>query len=789
MPSFSIRNLPAWFCGLGLFALTFLVYWPALSGGFLWNENDLLGGSPVIRSTNGLKTIWFTAAAPDYFPLTTTSFWLEWRLWGNNSAPYHLANVTLHALSAILLWRVLLRLRISGARLAALLFAIHPVNVESVAWIGERKNVLSLFFYLLATLFFLRGSLTDGQSSESPQPINKKRLFYSLSIMMFLLSLLSKNFGIMLPFALLLCLWWVNGRITRKDILRITPFFVVALLFGIVALTLQSRVIGDSGVVSPGILSRVANVGIAIWFYFLKALLPVHLSFVYGSWKIHALLGFLPLLALIAALFFFWSFRATWGRAALFAAAYFGITLFPVLGFFDFSSQSISPVADRWQYFALIGLMPLIAVGLQKLKQGTTLIDLFPQRLLKIALMIAIACAGWHQCSFYKNSTTLWRETFKRNPESWLVLNRYGLILEQEGKAIQSLELYKKSLELQPKQVEARNALASLLLGAGKTQDATDHLQMALKLDPASAVTHYNIGNTLGQQGKQAEAIAEYNEALLLNPDYADAHNNLACHLAMTGKLDEASKHLRRAVELRPDYPDALSNLGSLLLDLKKTDEAISFLEKAVKLNSNHADAQFNLANALSMKGKNEMAIEHYAAALRLNPMLTMAHYRLANLIMHAGKREEAITHYNAALEQNPDLAEVHYQLGVALNQTGKASDAGKHWQKALELKPNWLEPLNNLAWLYATDKNPLNRDGDEAVKLAKRAAELTQFKDAGVLDTLAASYAQKREFDKAIATAQQAIGIAEGQQATNLLNQITSHLKFYQGREPYREK
>ena len=300
-----------------------LAYWPVFRAGFVWDDDKFLTENPLIRASDGLRRFWFTAEPPDYFPLTSSMLWFEWRLWGPHAFGYHVVNVLLHAASAVLLWRALLRLKVPGAWLAGLLFAVHPVAVESVAWITERKNTLPMVFYLASILAFLR--FEDGCSHhddsfhhDDTTSTTHGTPLYLLSLVLFLLALLAKTSVVMLPAVLLLCAWWRRGKVAARDLLRTVPFFALALALGLVTVWFQyhSDIAGEV-VRTDSLAARAAGAGWAIWFYLYKALLPVNLCFCYPRWTTSASLpAFVPGLLFLAMLLLFAAFRRILGPAA-----------------------------------------------------------------------------------------------------------------------------------------------------------------------------------------------------------------------------------------------------------------------------------------------------------------------------------------------------------------------------------------------------------------------------------------------------------------------------------------
>ena len=563
------------------------VYWPAIHSGFIWDDNALLTGNALVQVPDGLRYIWFSTLPVDYFPLTLSSFWAEWRVWGSNPTGYHLVNVLLHAGSAVLLWRVLANLRIPGGYFAALLFLVHPVNVESVAWIAERKNTLALMFCLLSLLLYLRFDSLANQPTTPRSTLHAPRFCYFLSLLAFLLSLLSKTAGVMLPFVLLSIAWWQRHRepgvtaqqsghaprpplpTPRSTLYALRspfPFFALSLVFGLVTVWFQyHRAIGAEVIHHRDGLERLAGAGSAVWFYLGKALWPVRLMFVYPEWRINPgdWLAWVPDVALAGVFLVLWFCRKAWGRAGLLVLGTYVAMLFPVLGFFRIYFQKYTFVADHWQYFAL----PALLAGL------AALLDRPPwqsgRRALLVALIGACVLLTWRQQRLYKDEETLWVETLKQNPACWMALNNLGGLLVARGQPGEAADLYRRSIEAHPSQVEAYNNLGLLFFGLGRNDEAMAQFRRALAVNPDLAMTRLNIGNVLVRRGQAQEAFVEFQTAARLQPDLAEAHNNLGCLLSGAGRQAEAADQFREALKWKPEYADARNNLGQVLAQLQ----------------------------------------------------------------------------------------------------------------------------------------------------------------------------------------------------------------------------
>ncbi|MCF8082919.1 MAG: tetratricopeptide repeat protein [Deltaproteobacteria bacterium] len=529
-----------------------IIYIPAINGDFIWDDDAFLTENPLIKAPDGLSRFWFSTEAPDYFPLTSTTLWLEWRLWGENATGYHVVNVLLHILNTLLIWAVLRRLKIPGAWLAALIFGIHPVNVESVAWITERKNLLPMVFFLTSILSYLTfDKHTNGW-------------FYFLSLAAFLLALLSKTSVIMLPFVLLGCIWWQRGRIAVKDLLRSVPFFGLSLIMGAVTLWFQyHNAIASTIVREDGFLSRLAMAGRAIWFYLYKAVFPFNLSFVYPRWEMGetSAIHFLPLICLAGLMGLFYYYRYTWGKPFLLGAGYFMVTLFPVLGFFNIYFMKYSLVADHWQYTSIIGIIALI-VGLIAHKYKSWVKGYRGVAVGVAAVLICLfSVLSWKRAETFAHSESLWNDTLHKNPNCWMAYNILGGAFAQKGEWKRAMQYFGKALEIKPDYPKAHSNLANVLYDQGYVSQSFRHFEEALRIDPDAVEVHYNYGTALAEQGRVKEAVDHYLKAIRLKPDLLQAHYNLGILYAQQKKFKKAIRQLEQVLRIDPGHMPARQNL------------------------------------------------------------------------------------------------------------------------------------------------------------------------------------------------------------------------------------
>ncbi len=710
----SSRHWP-WFSGLLLVTATFLAYLPALRGSFVGDDDTWTTQmSGRLQNLSGLRTMWFhLTALQQYYPLSGTTFWLDYQLWKFWTPPYHLENVLLHALAALLFWRLLLRLQLPGAWLAAALFALHPVMVESAAWITERKNVLSLALYLAAFLAYERFAPwgTDDQRlgtrtatiAPVPDPARHPRhsaLFYGLAFGLFLGALLAKTTAFSLPAAILLIGWWKRGQIRwRADVLPTLPFFALAL--GLCTLTawLEKNHVGAQGpdfaLTFP---QRCLVAGRAFWFYLGKLFWPVQLCFVYPRWQPNPGVWWQWLYPVTAmgTMLGLWLARARLGRGPITALFFFVGTLFPVLGFMNAYFMRYSFVCDHWVYLPSLGPLALAAA------LGSGAAEQLRRRWLiyGVAVMVlaGLGTLTWRQCGMYANVETLWRTTITRNPDCWLAHNNLGTaLLNKQGNLDEPIQHFERALQLKPDYPEAHVNLGVAQAKQGKLKEATQHFERALQLEPDYPETHVDLGVVQAAQGRLDEAIQHYERALQLDPDYTEAHNNLGIALADRGKLDEAVQQYERVLQLKPDYAEAHNNLGIALADQGKSNEAIQHFERALQLKPDYVEAHYNLGIALADQGELDEAIQHYRRALQLKPDYADALNNLGFALAKQGRWDEAIQHYERALQLKPDYADALNNLGFALAKQGRWDEAIQHYERTLQLRPDYAEAHCNL--------------------------------------------------------------------------------------------
>jgi len=583
-----------------LLAITLVAYIPAMRAGFIWDDDIYVENNQTLRSLDGLRQIWFEPkATPQYYPMVHTSYWLEYRLWDLNPAGYHTVNILLHSINAVLLFRLLSLLGIPGAFLAAAVFAIHPVHVESVAWITERKNTLSTLFYFLSALTYLRFA-TPGEKSLPPA---KSVSLYLASFALFVCALLSKTVTCTLPAAILLILWWKKKNITAKDVFRLIPFFLVGLALGVTTAWLEKYRVGAAGEDwQLSLMQRCLLAGRVICFYAFKLIWPAKLSFVYPRWQLDTSLWWQYLFpaAVLTTIAAFWRFQRRIGTGPLVAVLFFAGTLTPALGFFDVYPMRFSFVADHFQYLASIGLIALAAAVLTNAAKRLNQTAPINTRVFMYAAVLLLGVLSFKQCIIYADSRTLWQDTLKKNPNAWIAWTNLGLQLTTQGKHEQSVNYYRKALEIKPDEIVSLNDMAMALHLLGRSDEAIACFQKALLIEPDYADAHNNFGYTLESQGNLDEAMKHYRRALEISPNNPGIHSNLANALAGRGDRDQAMVHYRRALELKPDSIRTCYNMAAALQSDGNLPEAVDYYRRAFQLDPDHFKTLDMLARILS---------------------------------------------------------------------------------------------------------------------------------------------------------------------------------------------
>jgi tetratricopeptide (TPR) repeat protein len=658
-PAARLRD--GWIPALALLALVIAAYQGVRGAGFIWDDEMHVTQNPVIVGPLGLKEIW-TSPAARYFPLTLTTFWAEHALWGLDPRGYHAVNVLLHGVCAVLLWRVLRRLAVPGAWLGAALWALHPVQAETVAWVTELKNTQSGVFFLLAALVFLKS--LDAGTGERPGP----SWSYALTLVFGAMAMASKSSTVILPIVLGLGAWWREGRWRWRVALSLAPLLVMAALSGALSLWTQHLEGANEGAWSRSWGERIAVSGHVIWFYLGKLVWPHPLIFIYPRWTVAAgqAAAYGPIAAAVGLGIALWWGRLGWAKPFFFAYAFFVAALLPVLGLLDQFFWRYSFVGDHFQYLASMGPLALAAAGI------ATGLAASPRALRGLgwagcgAVLLILGVLTARQCPKFRSSEALWRDTLDRNPSAWMAHNNLGAELLRRGRIAEAVDQLRASAELEPTNASAQSNLGDALFQMGRFDEAIARDREALRLDPRNVVTQANLGAALLQAGRLQDAEAVLRKALLADPDYAAARMSLGTVYLQGGREADAIRELTRALASDARNESALTNLGVALARTGRLEEARDAFERALTVNPRFFSAQANLGNAWMQLGRTREAIEAYEKAAQLDPGSAAVHWAIATACLKARRYDQAIAHCLQALALNPRYPEAEATLAEA---------------------------------------------------------------------------------------------------------------------------
>ena len=785
--------------GLALATLVVVSYLPAmLWGGFVWDDVLITEGEPV-RSASGLWQIWFSPGdlgqEGHYWPLVYSTFWLEHKLWGFAPTGYHVVNVLLHLANTLLLWHLMRRLTVPGAWMIAAVFAVHPLHVESVAWVIERKDVLSGLLYLTAVLAWLR--FVEEPRSER----------YALALVLFTMGMLAKSIVVTLPVALLIYHWWKQGQVNGRDVLRLVPFFAAGLVITLADLAFnRSKGVGGY---DYSIVERALIAAQALWFYAGKLLWPADLAVIYPRWDVDAgdPLAWTYLVAAVATTAALWLFRSRIGRGPLAGSLFFAVTLSPVLGFVDYSYMQFSFVADRYQYLGGIGVLAVIigavarsvrrhagdelagtpsGVPLQtRPRSGGTSPDRWGFTVMvpvvTVIILTALGTLTWRQAGIYRDEITFFNYVISHNPQALRAHLNLGNALSKQGRLEDAAAAFRVDVAQNANNADALANLAGTLIKLNRLDEAEPHLRRALEIDPRHATATQNLAALFRKEERHEEALEQFAAVLEIDPDNAQVHVGMGRTLSDMQRYDEAAEHYQSALQITPRSREVLEALGVLHFERRHFAEALPLFQTMVEIDPDNATAHSNLGAALYYLDRSGEALASFDRALELEPSLESAETGRNNAqrrlhggpvpdllyeealtrgktLFAQGRQEDALTSILAALERRPDSVDANVSLGTILIEMGRHDEAEKRLRRARERHPQATDILQNLA---------------EAIRQQGRYDEALEVYDAiiGVDPDHALAYAAKgntlfllQRYDEALNTLAQALALAPDQ-------------------------
>lgn len=631
--------------GAAIVLALMIIYSPALHGGWVWDDGSWTRDiAPLLQDWRGLLKMWTSATAlQQYYPLSGTTFWIDHQLWGDWTLPYHVENVLLHALAAVLFWRLLERLEVRGAWLAGAVFALHPMMVESVAWITERKNVLSMAL-MLASLHSY-GSFAGWWKSH---PRVSSRMWWSLSFVLCVAALLAKISAFVVAPTVLLIAWWKDGFTgVRKHRVPTLPFFVVTLGLGLLVSWVEKHHVGAEGhdFDADGI-ERLLIAGRVPWFYLRALVWPFGHCAIYPTWTLDR--GSVwPWLIVAASLAVFGFILRKGSRSGVLAALFYLGALVPVLGFLNVYGMVFSPVADRWAYVPCLSLIALLCA-------------LIPTRRWQVVTAVLVlpvlAFSSWRHAADYRDADTFWSAVLERHPTCWIALHQSGLRAYEAGHNELALALYDKAIAARPGYAAARSNAGNACAQLGRLDDAERLQRQAIAIDPSLPAVRYNLGNTLLRMGRADEARAWFEQEVKAQPASVEALNNLGCLAVQRGEFEQALDWFARVLRIEPERADVLANQGVALQQLNRPREAIESYTKAFQANPALPAASGNLARLLATSDdasvrNPQRAIEVASRAVEATQRQSLEAWRtLALTQAESGRFDEAIASTNEAI-------------------------------------------------------------------------------------------------------------------------------------------
>ncbi|MGB8226155.1 MAG: tetratricopeptide repeat protein [Sedimentisphaerales bacterium] len=767
-----------------LAVITIIAYEPLRHNGFVgYDDDEYVLDCPQVRQGLTLETLKWAFAEPhfhNWHPITTLNYLIEYEFFGINAFGYHLTSLLLHIINSLLMLMILKKM--TGAFwpsvFAAAVFAVHPLQVESVAWVAEQKNVISGLFWLLTIAAYIR-------YAEKPAAGR-----YIVLLLVYGLCLMTKAIVVVVPFVLLLLDFWPLRRITRNTMGRIIiekiPLLISAVLLIVVTTLAQKS--GGAIKTMPyfAFQYRLENAIVSYARYPVMMVYPVNLAVFYphpgpkiALWQ--PLLAMLTLAVITGLVFYFGRQR----RYLITGWLWYVGTLVPVIGLIQLGGQAM---ADRYMYLPMVGLLIIIAELLSEAAQKwrNSRYVLF---VISGVIFIVLIIVTRNQVRYWKDDFTLFGHAIDVTKNNENMHYNIGHAYQQKGQFEKAMEHYKEALRIEPGDLQAMNNLGVLLLSQKKTDEALKIFEKAVQLNSRYIDSINNLGLALREKGRVKEAMEKWQQVLDLEPMQPEAHYNIGVTMLRNGGYSQAVEHLRKALEKKRNWVEVYNYLGTAYMAIGQFKAAMDSYNEAIKLKPNDINIESNIALTLAKLGKTEEANQIWQRILARDPENFKAHYGLGRLLADKKQLDEAMEHFNKVLQAKPDWFEIHLMIADVYYKRKELTLAVQHLREAVRLKNDCSEAMNLLAWIEATAKDISIRNSDEAVRFASSACELTANKNPVLLDTLAVAYASAGRFNDAIKTAQTAVKLADEHKLTKLANEISEHLKLFKAKQTYYEK
>jgi protein O-mannosyl-transferase len=684
--------------------ITIISYLPVFHNGLLaWDDEGYIKNNPLVYSFN-LKDIFSKNTMGNWHPLTILALAAEYHLFGLNPAGYHAVNLLLHILNVLLVFYVvyLISDKAPVAMVASLLFGIHPLHVESVAWAAELKDLLYTFFFLASYIYYLK-YLNDRQ-----------RKHYILALLMFIVSLLSKAMAASLPLVLILTDYFKGRKIDKKTLIEKAPFFPLAIVFGVVAVIAQKSLGATELTTNFTFLHRIVFASYGFITYLFKLLLPLNLSafYPYPFGGIPAWFYAYLLLFLVLAAYVIYSHR--FSRKIIFGMGFFTITIMLVLQLLPVGKAIM---ADRYSYIPSIGIFYLAGEGLMYL-WGTKL--KWTGVVLLSAASVFFSLKTYARCGVWKDDMTLWNDVISRDQTAAEAFYNRGILFMKEKKNDEAIKDLDRVIELEPGFANSYNGRGVIFTGERRINEAIGEFNRAIELNPGYAEAYNNRGFILMNAGRIDEAVRDLNKAIELKEGYAEAYFNRGSAFVNLRRIDEAIKDLTRAVDLNPHYAEAYNNRGSVFVNTKRTNEALKDLNRAIELNSSYAEAYYNRGILFNNEKRYAEAFNDFTKAVELKPDYAFAYNNRGILLVNQKRSAEAISDFTRAIELKPDYSDAWNNRGYVYMNLKRNDEAIRDFNRAIEVDPGNIGAYNNKGMLLSEAKRY-----DEAVIAYSRIIEI----------------------------------------------------------------
>ena len=670
-----------WVLMAALFALAVVPYLPAINGEYLWDDDSWLVNNTAVHAWNGLGRIWDPRMQTlHYYPMTFTVLWAEHKLWGLNSIGYHSVNLFTHGMGAVLLYLCLRRLKLRAAWLGAALWAVHPVQAESVAWVAEIKNTLSGMFFFLAAWAYLRFELVEERERGEGRDVPRWG-FYGIALGAFVLALLSKTVTVVLPAVMLIVLWGKRGKVSMRSVLYTLPLFAVGLAIAMFTAHQERTVIQMGGADDFAFsgLQRVIISGKDVWFYVRTLIFPYPLMAVYPRWNYSAgdLLNYVPTAGCVGFGAVLFAMRGRITRWPVAGLAMFVVMALPALGFVNFFTMKYTFVADHYQYLACAALLVPAAEAAARWLSRKALVAA------GAAAIVVLVSLTLFYSSLWSSNMKMWTWNVEKNPNAYIAENNLGSNYMSMGNPREGAAHILRALQLAPDDDTVLLSAGRVALMEGRPDTAIAIFERALALRPGLGFAYVLLGDTYYKMHQVDKALEIYRRGTAMSHDEPLLYMRYAHALRDVGRAEEAKNAYETAIGLMPENPIIREEYANLLLDVNRPAEAIQQYEVILQTQGSSYEIWNEMAFAQVMNNMPEQAARSFETALKLSPRNEVIRYNYASLLLRMGRYDAAVAMDQAIVEANPKSERGWRQLAEGYEKMNRPEDAAAALKRA----------------------------------------------------------------------------------------------------------